>query len=156
MLSRSVSRKKWNGFKKNQNQSIIVSLSYCQVQVQVKTWANTKFGISIKDDIQDDTKWLQTITVCLLTISLWSHHSKWHSGWHLRHFRSRSDPDQAWFSLIFRAWLWSRATWIILFWGRQSHFRTHFNTLETALSLNSTFSFLFDLGVDCAVIGFGI
>ena len=28
------------------------------------------------------SKWLQTITVWLLTMSHWYQHSRWHSGWH--------------------------------------------------------------------------
>ena len=88
-------------------------------------------------------KWLQTITVWLITMSNWSWHSRWHSGlylgWHSRWFSGRhSVLGSLWllislalsgsysvtvtylfFIWFFRAWLWSgmtcSATKIIMF-----------------------------------------
>ena len=58
------------------------------------------------------SKWLQTITVWLLTMSHW--YSGWYSGWH-------SGSGSLWLAQaltlirFFRAWLWSKTTCILFF-----------------------------------------
>ena len=76
------------------------------------TWANTKLFLG--------SKWLQTITVWLLTMSHWSQHSRWHSGWHLGwHSGWHSRWHTGWhlkmgFQRGFQGWLWRGLVRVLL------------------------------------------